>query len=108
MLVGCRKHVTPETHVFDVNMKIISINGETNLSNDKFSKPQQCNIILLVTLTQPKQYRKLNTCGSRSGSNFNIYNDDWIYNHKAGDIIHFDYLLKSRFFTIDENHKIEE
>lgn len=109
---GCRKKLTEETHIFDINMKIVSINGETKLSSDKFHIPQYCNNILFVTLTEPKQYRQLNTCkipfDGNSIVHFHINNDEWIYNHKPGDIVHFDYLLKSKFFTIDENHKIEE
>ena len=29
-------------------------------------------------------------------------NDEWLYNHKIGDTLSFDYIKKDRFFTISK------
>ena len=29
-------------------------------------------------------------------------NTEWLYNHQEGDIVHFDYLRKDKFFEIKE------
>ena len=82
----------------NIELKIVSINSESSLSNDKFHTPQLCNTILFVTLSEPKLYIEINTC------NLPLYvhiDTKWLYNHRPGDTIHFDYLHKDRFFTID-------
>ena len=100
---GSGSRLSEETHVFNVNMKIVAINHESSLSDNKFHTPQLCNTILFVTLTEPKLYREINTCNERSiqTGDFHI-ESEWFYNHRIGDTVHFDHLLKSRFFTIAE------
>ena len=85
----------------NIDLKIVAINSESSLSNDKFHRPQLCNTILFVTLSEPILYCEINTCGLRSYTvNINI-DTKWLYNHRADDIVHFDFLRKDRFFTID-------
>ncbi len=85
-------------------MRIVKINSECSLTNDKFHNPQLCNIILLETINNiggKKLYREINTCiDCCCGSDIHI-DTKWLYNHKVGDTVHFDYLLRSKFFTID-------
>ena len=93
---------TEKTHVFNINMKIVSINGDCSLSQDKFHNPQLCNTILFQTLTPidgDTLYRELNTCTITNMREIHI-DTEWLYNHRPGDIVHFDYLLKSKFFKI--------
>jgi hypothetical protein len=89
----------------DIDLRIVLINSESSLSNDKFHKPQLCNTVLFETLTEPKLYWEFNTCSN----DYDLYkiaiDTKWLYNHKPGDIVHFDYLKKYRFFTIDEEHR---
>lgn len=82
-------------------MKIVAINYDCSLTNDKYRAPQLCNTILFVTLNEPKLYREINTCGGLNNNKIHI-DTKWLYNHRVGDIVHFDYLLKSKFFTIEE------
>jgi hypothetical protein len=98
-IISCSHRTVEDKFVRNIDMKITSINGETVLSDDKFHKPETCNTILLETIDGPKQYRELNTCKLHS----KIHIDNvWIYNHRVGDIVHFDFLLKSKFFEIKE------
>lgn len=103
---SCTHKKTEEKYVINIDMKVSAINYDCSLTNDKFHTPQLCNTILFETLTEPKLYREFNTCklpnsvnSSGSGSDIHI-NNVWIYNHRVGDIVHFDYLLKSEFFEI--------
>jgi hypothetical protein len=109
--VGCqKKEIDRAKFEVNIDMKITSINGKTCLDdNEKFNQPQECNKILFETIgEQNKLYREINTCDLPSGggcgckSKIKIDNE-WIYNHKVGDVIHFDYLLKSKFFEIKTN-----
>lgn len=99
IMFSCER-INPKTHVMDIDMRIAAINYESNLTNDKFRTPQLCNTILFETIEGEKLYREINTC-KMYGLDMNI-NSKWIYNHRVGDIVHFDYLLKSEFFTIKE------
>ncbi len=102
----------PDEYYIDVDLRIVSINSECSLTPDKFHKPQLCNTILFETLSEPHLYRELNTCtvGNKSDSkskpvkiwlHTNI-TTEWLYNHRVGDTVHFDYLFKSEFFPIKE------
>lgn len=88
-----------EYYYRDINLRVVSINGECSLTNDKFHKPQLCNTILFETLTLPKQFMEVNTCDKAAGIHIDT---PWLYNHIPGDTVHFDYLTKSRFFQIRE------
>ena len=91
--------VSEKTHAINLDMKIVAINSDCSLSNDKFRNPQLCNTILFVTLQDPKLYREINTCTKAWSINIDT---KWLYNHRVGDTVHFDHLLKSEFFTIKE------
>lgn len=95
-IVSCEPR--SEYYYRDINLRVVSINGECSLTNDKFHKPQLCNIILFETLDTPTKFMEINTCSNNA---YYIHIDTpWIYNHQPGDTVHFDYLLKSRFFEI--------
>ena len=85
-------------------MKITSMNYNSSLTDDKFHTPQLCNIILFETLSEPILYREFNTCelpkNCTTGKILTHIDNVWIYNHKVGDTVHFEYLLKSKFFEI--------
>ena len=46
-------------------MKIVKINSDCSLTNDKFHVPQTCNTVLLETVNEPKLYVELNDCRER-------------------------------------------
>jgi hypothetical protein len=60
-----------------------------------------CNIILLKTIKKIDGkilYKQINTCENL----WEIRIDTkWIYNHKVGDKVHFDYLIKELMFEIN-------
>jgi hypothetical protein len=103
-------------------MVIVSINGadtyiggsSTSVSDRDNQQTQSCNVILLETTYRFEDkygvhhmYREINTCkdptvtedsnGCGCGQGFHI-DTKWLYNHKVGDEVHFDYMLKSKFF----------
>ncbi len=83
-------------------MRIVKINSDCSFTNDKFHNPQLCNIILFESvkyINGKKIYREINTCTDIT-STMHI-DTKWLYNHKVGDTVHFDFLLKSKIFTID-------
>ena len=99
VIISCGSKISEKTHALNIDMKIVAINYDCSLTNDKFRTPQLCNTILFCTLNEPKMYREINTC--KRLNNMHI-DTKWMYNHRVGDTIHFDYLLKSEFFTINE------
>jgi hypothetical protein len=106
----------------DFDLILVSINGETtftegesSLSNDKHHSPQLCNTILFRTSAAFENkyntthlYREINTCVDKMANDncgcgsegFHI-DTKWLYNHQSGDILHFDYMLKEKFFDSD-------
>lgn len=99
-LISCQKK--EHYRVSNVSTRIVKMDYDCSLSDDKFHKPQLCNAILFETLYSYKGmhfYVELNTC---TLPRYIYIDTKWLYNHKKGDIIHFDYLLKSRFFTIKD------
>lgn len=80
-------------------MRIVSFSSDCSLTDDKFHKPQLCTAILFETIKDHRLYMELNTCDN----NWNIHIDrKWLYNHQVGDTVHFDFLLKTRFFEIKQ------
>lgn len=93
-----KREQNPKMVYSNINLKIVCINSDCSLTDDKFHKPQLCNTVLFETITSPHLYCEINTCELK-------YTDihittEWLYNHQKGDTINFDYLLKSRFFKI--------
>ena len=88
----------------NIDLRIVTINSESSLSNDKFHKPQLCNTVLFETVNEPKLYWEFNTCENYDHRKIRI-NTKWLYNHRTGDVVHFDYLRKDNFFTIDDEHR---
>lgn len=99
-IFACHKHKDNCFHNFD--MKIVKMNSDCSLSNDKFHNPQTCNTVLLETVNEPKLYVELNDCRERRNGVYKLKmtNTSWWYNHQVGDTVHFDYLNKDRFFEI--------
>lgn len=86
-----------DNYYSDLQVRIVSINGDCSLTADKFHKPQLCNVVLFETLTEPTRFMEINTCNNTSLIHIDT---PWLYNHQPGDTVHFDYILKSRFFEI--------
>lgn len=88
-----------DNNYYDINLKIVSFNSDCSLTNDKFKTPQLCNTILFETLDKrPKQYLLINTCQMSPTIHIDT---KWLYNHRVGDIVHFEFLRKENFFTIN-------
>lgn len=61
------KDLTDKTHYQNIDLRIVSINSDCSLSDDKFHKPQLCNTILLETINEPHLYCEINTCDKTRG-----------------------------------------
>ena len=99
---GSKNERNVDKFYYDIDLKIILINSESILTEDKYHTPQLCNLVLFETLTEPKLYMELNTYNL---SHHIKMDTKWFYNHKPGDVVHFDHLLKNRFFEIDKDHR---
>lgn len=94
-----RNKLNEHKFVYNINMRIVKINSDCSLTDDKFHNPQLCNTILFETIKGEKLYREINTCNLNLSSDIHI-DTKWLYNHRVGDTVHFDYLKKSEFFKI--------
>ena len=105
-LVSCEHNDRTNQKIFATNfdMKIVAVNYDGNTStDDKFHTPQAVSIILLETVKEPKLYVEINTSKIYHEFGSNIHIDKvWMYNHKVGDTVHFDYLRKEHFFELKE------
>lgn len=88
---------------YNIDLKIVAINGDCSFTNDKYHKPQLCNTVLLSTVNDihPTLYMEVNTC--KKSPKIHI-DTEWLYNHRPGDIVHFEYLCKNNFFEIKERN----
>ena len=87
--------------LFDVDVKIVQIGiaDPTHMGKGRYAV---CTPVLFETVKEPIQYVRFNTCSQE----WNVrINDAWIYNHRVGDIVHFKYLRKQRFFDIKEEYR---
>jgi len=102
---GSKKKKKEDKLYHNIELKIVSINGDTVVHN--VTHPQECNFILFETMGDEKSYMELNTCNLKSGCGCNNIHIDrkWIYSHRPGDIVHFDYILKERFFKRHKNDR---
>ena len=103
---GSKKSHNKEDKLYhNIELKIVSINGDTVVR--EITHPQECNFILFETMGDEKSYMELNTCNLKSGCGCNKIHIDrkWVYSHRPGDVVHFDYILKERFF---KGHKNEQ
>lgn len=99
LLFSCGNKKSDEL-IYDIKLKIVSINSDGDyITQDKFHTPKTCNIVLFETIGDNKMYCELNTC--RLDFTEIRITTEWLYNHRAGDIVHFDYLRKDRFFKIN-------
>lgn len=98
-LSGCRSH--DDELVRNFEMKIAQINYSNEMSGGKQSHLIGCNEILFETLNEPKRYVTIGTCDWIPY--MEMRKPHWIYNHKVGDKVHFDYLRRDRFFDIRED-----
>lgn len=87
LLLLCCKSEPLEELYYNTNYKIVSIQGAENWRDGRFSGTSKCWLIQSTTDTT------LHT-------EYNAITDSMFYNHKVGDIIHFDYIRKDRFFHV--------
>jgi hypothetical protein len=100
--MSCSKNHNNERLYYNVGLIIVSIDNDCSISDDKFKNPRLCHSVLFKTIDGSDLYTEFTTCDSPMKVGINT---EWIYNHKPGDIVHFDYVLKSRFFKINKDYE---
>jgi hypothetical protein len=87
--------------VFDVYATIIEINGQDVAYVGKGSVPTNTNTVLFKVVKDgySDTYFKLSQHNSFVGQA--ILTDSWIYNHRVGDTVHFEFISSDRFFKIE-------
>ena len=93
----------------DVDLIVYSIDQKETVSAGNCHE-----VIFKLSSAYPALYWVYNTCDKNDkscGCKSKIHiNTEWLYNHKAGDMVHFDYVLKSRFIpstVLDEKNPIK-
>lgn len=95
--MSCSIGKEDEDYYQNISLRIVKMNSDCSLSDDKFHNPQLCNTVLFETISGKHLYMEVNTCNK----NGHIHIDTpWLYNHRVGDTAHFDYIAKIRFFEI--------
>lgn len=102
LLASCEPKSTDSTFYNNIDLTIEKMGSDCSVSNDKFHRPQLCTAILFKTTKEPFLYMELNTCNNIPLHAGIITRPEWLYNHKVGDTVHFDYIYKSRFFKIKQ------
>ncbi len=102
ILIGCNKksNIIPETHYINIDVVIVNSNRSDGFTTEKYPKPtiiKQWLVKLLVDTTMFREISSNEECYPLSIS------DEMWYNHKIGDTLHYDYLIKSKFFKINKN-----
>jgi len=78
---------------------IVSMNNESSLEQSKFSTPQLCMFALIRDIEDPTMFTVISSCGYGR-----MINEEWYYNHKVGDTIHFEHKLKKSYFHIRKEY----
>jgi hypothetical protein len=93
----------------DVDLIVYSIDQKETVASGNCHE-----IVFKLSTAYPALYWVYNTCDNNNkncGCKGKIHiNTEWLYNHKAGDMVHFDYVLKSRFIpstVLDEKNPVK-
>lgn len=97
LFIGCGNKITPKTHYINVDVVIVSINQTDGFTREKYPKPTAIKQWLVRLVQDTTMYRELSS--NEETSSIGISDEMW-YSHKVGDTLHYDYLIKSRFFKI--------
>jgi hypothetical protein len=84
------------------NEKVIIVGtneAAQDFTHDKFHKPIVIKVWLVQRVNDPTQFAELDS--HWDSNHFYITNELW-YSKSIGDTLHFDYILKRRFFTINK------
>jgi hypothetical protein len=92
------------------NGTIVSMDGNYNTltkttnDDDGYTKPKPttCKLALIQDKTDTTLFLELSTCEDDKPA---LVDKEWYYNHRIGDPVHFDYIRKDRYFTIQPRAK---
>lgn len=98
LMVSCRPSPTEKTHYLNCKVVIVSNNESYAERQNKYRQPYQAKSWLVKLVSDTNMCREFHSEDSNNWD-WHISNEQW-YNHKVGDTLFFDYLLKSRFFKI--------
>lgn len=107
VFASCQHNGDPNTQYINVDCKIVMMGQQSKLTDDKFHEPELVKSVLIQLVEDTTLFCELIST-DRNISNEYTFNKgsinpltaEWFYNHRIGDIIHFDYIAKRRFFHI--------
>lgn len=93
--LSCKRDHTFDLYT-DLQCVIVEMSGDNELRVGKHHNIPVTAKVALIYAPRVRLYAEIT-----SNDMSKIVTDRWWYNHKPGDTIHFDYILKSRFFPIN-------
>ena len=104
LLGGCAKKPS-DTEAFFHNMNgtVVIMNEGSHLQKVRsgkttYLKPTDCMTALVRDNTDTTQCFELSSCELEDKPA--LVDRKWFYNHQEGDVVHFDYIRKDRYFTV--------
>lgn len=109
VLVGCReskKLTTPEMYKYNnFDAEIYDLNGSANSrSSDKSHSATVINIATfrIIDSRYPRAFFRLRSDNYYNGGfGQSVMTDSFVYNHRPGDIVHFDFIDSARVFHVN-------
>lgn len=92
-MFGCGKKHHNELF-YDYDCKVVLMNGEGIIPMGKFHTLTPVKTVLFQSIADTTLFCEMYSNQDR------MVNNEWFYNHRVGDTAHFEYIRKSRFFTI--------
>ena len=95
------REITESEKMFNVYAVIVDINGQDIAYVGKNHIPTNTNTVLFKIVREgyPNTHFKLTQHDWSLG--MDVLTDPWMYNHKVGDTVHFDFISSKRFFNIE-------
>lgn len=94
MSTSCADDPKADPNIHYINMNCVIVSGDQDITNAKH--PARFKYFLIRDTKDTTLYTEYTTINCKTCSY--SMSDEFYYNHKRGDTLHFDYILKSRFF----------
>lgn len=99
--IRARNKLVESEKMFDVYAVIVEMNGQDIAYVGKNHIPTNTNTVLFKVVRDgyPNAHFKLTQHDWSLG--MDVLTDPWMYNHRVGDTVHFDFISRKRFFNIE-------
>lgn len=95
------KRIEESEKMFNVYAVIVEMNGQDIAYVGKNHIPTNTNTVLFKVVREgyPNAHFKLTQHDWSLG--MDVLTDPWMYNHRVGDTVHFEFISRKRFFNIE-------